>query len=81
MEKAYDLKDLGKKLQEQGLPIAEEALQKAGKQAYTAVKAWLKESAVMSSNKVDDILAPFLDQADPVVNKAIDGLDLDHDGQ
>lgn len=81
MEKAYDLKDLGKRLKDAGLPIAEDALQSAGKNAYVALKAWLKESAVLSSNKVDDVLAPFVDQADPVVLPQIEKLDLDGDGK
>lgn len=81
MEKAYDLKDLGKKLKDAGLPIAEDALQSTGKNAYVALKAWLKESAALSPNKVDDVLAPFIDNADPVVMPAIEGIDLDGDGK
>jgi len=71
VQKAYDLQDLGKKLADQGLPV----LEKAAGQVYIAVKAWLKESAVMSDNKIDDFIAPQLDLLDPIVLPQIDKID------
>ena len=81
MEKAYDLKALGLKLKAQGLPIAEEALEAVGAQVYLALKAWVQESAVLSENKIDDVLAPFISQLDPIVLPLIEKLDLDKDGK
>lgn len=71
MEKAYDLKDLAKKMQSKGLNIAEEA---AG-EAYEAVKEWFKESAELSQNPFDNMVVPFLAQVDAVVKPAIDKID------
>jgi hypothetical protein len=81
MEKAYDLKDLGLKLKAAGLPIAEEALEHAGAKVYQAFKQWAKESAVVSETKIDDVVAPFYDQLDPMVIPLIEKLDLDGDGK
>ena len=75
MEKAYDLKALGLKLKEQGLPILENALEESALKAYTAVKEWAKESAVLSDNKIDDVVAPFYDNLDPLVLPMIDKID------
>ena len=75
MEKAYDLKDLGLKLKEQGLPIALDALEAAGAKVYQAFKAWAKESAVISKTPIDDVVAPFYDQLDPLVLPLIDKID------
>lgn len=81
MEKAYDLKALGQKLQAAGLPIAEEMLEAAGAKLYIATKEWIQESAVLSENKIDDVIAPFLGQLDNVVLPMIAKLDLDKDGK
>lgn len=81
MEKAYDLKALGEELKKAGLPLAEEVTEKIAAQVYKATKQWLKDSATMSENKIDDIVATFLDQADEAVEKAIAGIDLDGNGQ
>lgn len=75
MEKAYSLKDLGDRLIGTGLPIAKEAGEAAAGQFYVAFKAWLTESAALSPNKVDDFVAVFLDQLDPLVLPAIDKID------
>ena len=75
MEKAYDLKDLGQKLKDAGLPILEEALEAAAGKAYVALKLWVQESAVLSENKIDDVIAPFLGQLDPIVLPQIDKID------
>lgn len=71
MEKPYDLKDLGEKMKADGLELAEDG---AGK-VYKCLKAWLKESAEMSSNPFDDVAMKFLEQADGVVLGAIDQID------
>lgn len=68
MEKPYQLKDLGDKLKGKGLDLAEEAVG----HVYEATKEWLKESAVLSENKVDDVVMPFIDQLDPIVKPQID---------
>lgn len=75
MEKAYDLKDLGKRLADAGLPIAKEAGEAAAGEVYKAVKGWLKDSALLSSNKIDDVVAPFIDQLDAMVLPQIDKID------
>lgn len=75
MEKAYDLKELGARLKAQGLPIAEEALEAAAAIVYKEFKAWAKESAPLSETKVDDFVAPFYDQLDPIVLPMIDKID------
>lgn len=75
MEKAYDLKALANKLEKAGLPIVKEAAEETAKQVYLAVKEWAKESAVISENKVDDFIAPFYDQLDPLVLPQIDKID------
>lgn len=71
MEKAYDLKDLELKLKEAGLPEMEQAAEKC----YGAVKAWLKESAVVSATPYDNLVIPFVDQLDAFVNPALDKID------
>lgn len=75
MEKAYELKDLGMKLKSAGLPILEEALEASALEVYKAVKAWAKESAAMSENKIDDVVAAFYDQLDVMVLPLIDKID------
>jgi len=81
MEKAYDLKDLGLKMQAEGLTIAEESLEKAAAIAYKAIKQWATESAVLSENKLDDVLAPFYNQLDPIVLPLIESIDFNKDGK
>lgn len=84
MEKAYDLKALGEKIKEEaakeGLTIAEEALEKLGKAVWVGTKSWLKESASVSENKIDDVVAPFVDTLDSYVVPQIEKLDLDGSG-
>ena len=70
MKEAYDLKAFGEKLKEQGLELAEEAV----KAIYVAFKAWLKESAAKSTNKIDDVVAGFIDQLDAVVLPKVDDI-------
>ena len=71
MEKAYDLKDLGSKLKEKGLDLAEDA---AGI-VLDATMDWLGESAIKSENKIDDILVPLLMAVKPYIKDQIDKID------
>lgn len=84
MEKAYDIKELGKMIKaaaaEEGLEIAEEAVEALGKAAWKGTKGWVKESALLSENKIDDVVAPFIDTVDSAVEAVIEKVDLDGDG-
>lgn len=75
MDKAYDLKALGQMMADEGLPIAKEALEAAGGKMYIVLKKWLQESAVLSENKMDDIVMPFLGQLDGIILPMIDKID------
>lgn len=86
MEKAYDLKDLARKIVAHADPghvaeMAEAELEKIARAAYLGFKEWAKESAALSETKVDDFLAPFYDQADPFVLPQIEKIDLNKDGK
>ena len=71
-KKAYDLKLLGEKLKEQGLDMAEEAVESAAKATF----AWLKESAALSENKYDDMaVAIALPEIEKKAFEAIDKID------
>ena len=80
MEKAYDLKVLGERLQAQGLPIANDMLEEVAAKVYVEIKEWAKESAPISSTPIDDFIAPFYDQLDRVIFPAIDNFDGEDDG-
>jgi len=84
MEKAYSLKDLGKIIVEEakkeGLTLAEDAVEKLGKSVWTGTKRWVNESATLSENKIDDMVAPALAMLDGVIEENIEKLDLDGDG-
>jgi len=72
MEKAYDLKDLEKKLLAKGLPLVENMAELS----YEAVKEWVLESAPISVNKLDDVGAPILFPIlDKIVEPALDKID------
>jgi len=60
MEKAYDLKVLGERLKDAGLPIALEALESTAGKVYVIIKNWAKESAPLSATPIDDFVAPFM---------------------
>lgn len=85
MKKAYDLKELGQIIKEeaakQGLTLAEEAVETLGKSAWTGAKRWVNESAALTPNKIDDVVAPFLSTVDGLVNQSIEKTDLDGDGK
>ena len=72
MTSAYDIKDLGNKIVATGLPMLKDVGEQEAKEIYSAIKTWLKESAVLSSNKIDDVVMPFLDQLDGIVVPQID---------
>jgi hypothetical protein len=85
MEKPYELKALGEKIvahaKENGLTIAEEAVEVLGLAVYQGVKQWLKESADLSSTPIDNLILPVLNYFDGHVKEQIDkAVDLDKDG-
>lgn len=71
MEKPYDLQDLANRLKAKGLENAEKYVG----DIYVETKGWAKESAALSENKIDDVIAPFYDQLDPFVLPQIDKID------
>ena len=92
MQVAYDIKALGQcildEMRKSGAmskedveSIAEKELEALAVGAYKGVKAWLKESAQKSENKLDDFVAPLLDTLDPFVIPQIEKIDLNHDGK
>jgi hypothetical protein len=82
--KAYDIKALGEairaKAEEQGLTLAEEAVETLGKAAWEGTKQWAADSALASENKIDDLVVPFLSTMDKLVEESIEKVDLDGDG-
>lgn len=66
--KAYDLGRLAEIAKEEGLELVEQGAEAM----YKSLKRWLKESAPLSSNSIDDIIAPFLDQLDGLVLPQLD---------
>jgi hypothetical protein len=82
--KAYDIKALGEairaKAEEQGLTLAEEAVETLGKAAWEGTKQWAADSALASENKIDDLVVPFLSTMDKLVDESIEKVDLDGDG-
>lgn len=75
MQQAYDLKALAAELEKQGVPVLLNAAEESAKRVYMAFKEWLKMSAVLSENKYDDIVVPFIDQLDAIVLPQIDKID------
>jgi hypothetical protein len=75
MEKAYDVKDLLNRLKSDGLELVEA---EAGL-FYKHLKEWVQESAVLSPNKIDDVIAPFVGQLDPIMLPLIDRIDGEKD--
>lgn len=85
MEKAYDGKELLKKVQakaaEGGLTMAEESLEVLIKAVWAGVKEWGNESAVLSANPVDNFVMPALNFLDGYIMPEIEKIDLDGDGK
>ena len=75
MEKPYGIKDLGDKLKDRGLDLAEDA---AGIVAEE-VLGWLKESAIASENKYDDMLVAAIPLFEGELKKQIDKIDGKND--
>jgi len=71
MEKAWDTKELIKKLKSQGLDIAEDA----GKVLVEAVFDWAEESVKLTPNKIDDIALSVMPIIKKYLIKKIDELD------
>jgi len=71
MEKAYDLKELGKRLKDAGLIEAEDMAESA----YSEVKKWLNDSAILSANPYDNMAVAFLSQLDSIILPKIDKID------
>lgn len=71
MEKAYDLKELGKKLKEIGLPVAEDACE----EVFKSFMSWLKDSAVVSENPYDDMAVFVYPKIEEFVLEKIDAID------
>lgn len=71
MEKAYDLKALELKLKAKGLPEVEKLAEKS----FEAFKEWFAESAVLSENKYDDVVVPFMTLVDGIVKPQLDKID------
>ena len=67
MTQAYDIKELGERLKSAGVPIALDALESVAENVYVVLKQWIKDSAALSENKIDDAIAPFIDQLDAFV--------------
>jgi hypothetical protein len=85
MEKAYDGKELLKKVQakaaEGGLTMAEESLEVLIKAVWSGVKEWGNESAILSANPVDNFIIPSLNFLDGYIMPQIEKIDLDCDGK
>lgn len=83
--KAYDIKALGEaikeKAAEQGLTLAEEAVETLGKAAWEGTKKWATDSALASENKIDDLVVPFLSTMDKLVEESVEKVDIDGDGK
>ena len=71
MVKAYDFKDLRDRLKQAGLDLGEEGAEKV----LGCVFPWLKESAKISSNRMDDMIAPLLVPLEAYVMTHVDKID------
>lgn len=68
MEKAYDIKDLGKRLEKAGVAQGEVAAAKI----YEVVKGWAADSARISKTPLDDLMIPYYKHLDAIVYPQID---------
>jgi hypothetical protein len=71
MEKAFDVKVLAEKLKARGLDVAEEA----AKVVIEEVLDWCQASVLVTENKFDDLVAPFIPQLKEAALKAADKID------
>ena len=70
MKKAYDFKVLLERLKEAGVEVAEES----AKVIVETTFDWTSESAILSENKYDDFLVPFLPKAKAHVLEMAEGI-------
>jgi hypothetical protein len=71
MQKAYDVNELLNMMKADGLDMVESQVGKV----YKNLKEWAQKSAVLSENKIDDIVAPFANHLDPILLPLIDKID------
>jgi len=71
MEKAYDLKELGEKLKDVGLPVLEDTAEKVVGKVFE----WLKESAVLSKNPYDDMAVFVYPKIEEFIKEKLDEID------
>lgn len=71
MTNAYDLKDLVERLKPHGLELAEDS----AKVLVEQVLAWVKDSALASENKFDDLTLAVLPVIEEYVLKQVDKID------
>lgn len=71
MDKPFDIADLGKKLKEKGLDVAEEAL----KILATETLEWTQESCLIHPNALVKLGAPVVAAVKPFVLSEIDKID------
>ena len=85
MEKSYDIKELGKKIQakakEQGLELAEEAIETLAKAALDGTIEWAEESAAMTPTIIDDLGIQGVKQLKHLAYTGVEKLDLNGDGK
>ncbi len=75
MEKAYDLKELGKILKDKGLDLAEDALKIVAESTFD----WVEESAKISPTPYDDMGLVVLPQLKKLAFEKIDKIDGEED--
>ena len=75
MEKAYDIKELGDKLKDEGLDVLEDV----SVVILKSVMSWIKESAELSEGKFDDMLVGVLPMIEGYVLEQIDKIDGEED--
>jgi hypothetical protein len=84
MDKAYDIKALGEMIvancKAEGLPVAEEAIEKLAVVVLGSTMDWLQKSAELSDTPVDNFVVPLLTYVESAVKPQIDKIDLDGDG-
>lgn len=68
---AYDLKKLGERLKNIGIPVAEDVLEKVAPEVFD----WFEGEAILSKTPYDNIIIPFLPLAKQIVLDQIDKID------
>lgn len=71
MEKAYDIKDLGARLKDSGLDLAEDAAVIVIEKMFE----WIEESAKMSASPYDDMALLIMPQLKDLAMKQADKID------